>query len=354
MALAKLVTSGLKSPIWIAQLFTSAKSFLDNPILGSPTLNRLGLHRTRVTASARLCAWRRGRLAKTLPGEWRQAFERDGFVVVPDFLPQPQFARLQHAILDYRAPAREMRQGDAITRRMAVDPAMLRAVPDLRALLGRHDLRALFDYVASYRGEPLHYVQTIVTHAAAQSCGEYHPDPQETLHCDAFHSSLKSWFFLNDLPEDEAPFVYVPGSHRLTPERLQWEYARSIRSYGAQDRLSARGSPRIAKAELPALGLPEPLRIAARANTLVVADMFGFHARGSSARATERLEVWSYSRRNPFLPWISADPMSLPGLAERRVRWLWALRDRFAASIGQPWRPVGVRGALDGKQAGDG
>ena len=267
-------------------------------------------------------------------------------MVIPNFLPAQQFAPLQRAILAYRAPAREMRQGDAITRRMAVDPAMLRAVPGLRALLARSDLKGLLHYVASHRGEPLHYIQTIATHAIAHASVD--TDPQETLHCDAFHSSLKSWFFLNDLAEDAAPFVYVPGSHRLTPERLAWEYARSIRPPGAQDRLSARGSPRIARTDLPALGLPEPHPIAARANTLVVADTFGFHARGGSARPTERIELWSYSRRNPFLPWIGADLLSLPGLAERRVPWLWALRDRFAGLVGQPWKPVGIRRALDG------
>ena len=82
-------------------------------------------------------------------------------------------------------------------------------------------------------------------------------------------------------------------------------------------------------------------------NTLVVADTLGFHARGLSVRPGERVEIWSYARRNPYLPWLGGDLLSLPGIAERRVNWLWALRDRFERRIGQPWRQVGERTPTD-------
>lgn len=78
-------------------------------------------------------------------------------------------------------------------------------------------------------------------------------------------------------------------------------------------------------------------------NTLVVADTVGFHARGPSSRSGERVEIWSYARRNPFLPWLGGDLLSLPGIAERRIGWLWAARDRLEHLIGQPCKPVGRR-----------
>ena len=83
------------------------------------------------------------------------------------------------------------------------------------------------------------------------------------------------------------------------------------------------------------------------ANTLVVADTFGFHARGPSVRPSLRVELWAYGRRNPFLPWTGGDPLSLPGLAERRVPWLWGARDRLAPWLGQPWADVGLNRAID-------
>jgi len=333
-------------PIHVVQLGTTAKSFLDNPVIGSQRLNARGLHRGRMRLAGAMTTRRRRRLAATVRPEWREAFDRQGFVAIENIVPAKQFADLRNAILSYEGPAREMVQGDAITRRLAVDPAMLRAIPALRTLLERPDLRALFHYVAGFRIEPLHYIQTIVTHIA----NDPGADPQEVLHADAFHSSLKAWLFLNPVQADEAPFRFVPGSHRLTPERLAWEYRRSLADPRAIDRLSARGSPRVNSEDLAAMKLPDAVELSVPANTLVVADTIGFHARGASARAVERVEIWSYARRNPFLPWLGGDVLSLPGLAERRVNWLWHTRDWMEAWMGQPWRNVGKR--MASKQPG--
>ncbi|WP_072675268.1 phytanoyl-CoA dioxygenase family protein [Erythrobacter sanguineus] len=337
-----IIRRALMAPIWMLQLATGAKSFLDNPWIGSRRLNQRGLHVARVRLAAALSAWRRRRLAAMVRPEWRAAFDRDGFVAIPDIIPPAHFAALREAILGYEGPAREMRQGDAITRRMAIDPAMLRAIPQLQYLLERKDILALFHYVASYRITPLHYVQTIVS-----KTGGNEVDPQETLHADSFHSSLKAWLFLNPVAVEEGPFTYVAGSHRFTPERLAWERARSVADPRAIDRLSARGSPRVGASELAAMKLPPASALAVDANTLVVADTVGFHARGPSLRPGERVELWSYARRNPFLPWLGGDPSSLPGIAERRVGLVWRVRDGLARQIGQPWQPVGQRTPID-------
>lgn len=330
----------LLAPFWALQLITGAKSFLDNPLIGSRRLNALGLHVARVRLAAALCQWRRRRLARAVRGDWREAFDRDGFVVIPDVVPPAEFPALRDALLSYRGPAREMRQGDAITRRMAIDPAMLAAIPALRTLLKRKDIVALLHYVASFRTTPLHYIQTIVTHS-----GGSQRDPQESLHADTFHSSLKAWLFLNPVADDEGPFTYVRGSHRFTPERLAWEKRRSMNDPSRINRLSARGSPRVSAGDLAAMRLGPAEALALPGNTLVVADTVGFHARGSAANSGERVEIWSYARRSPFIPWVGGDILSLPGLAERRVGWLWALRDKLEARIGQPWKPVGIRTA---------
>lgn len=342
-SLRKQIGAVLMVPVWTLQLATSAKSFLDNPIMGSHRLNARGLHVARVKIAAGLCAWRRRRLAHRVRADWREAFDRDGFVAISDVLPPDEFSAMREAILAYRGPAREMRQGNAITRRLAIDPAMLDCVPHLRDLLAREDIVALFHYVASFRTTPLHYIQTIASHDGSDEV-----DPQEALHADSFHSSLKAWLFLNPVSEDQGPFTYVRGSHRFTAERLEWERRHSLAVPASIDRLSARGSPRVSPADLALMKLGAPQALAVPQNTLVVADTGGFHARGASARPGERVEIWSYARRNPFIPWLARDFLSLPGIAERRVGWVWAFRDVFRKQIGQPWRQAGIRNALDG------
>lgn len=245
-------TRYLLAPWWIAQLATGAKAFSDNPLLASRALNERGLHVARLKLAHRLAAWRRSRLAALIAGDDVEAFERDGYVEKRDFLPPALFEALRAALFARRAPAREMIQGDAVTRRFAVDPAALADVPGLRELVRNPRWRGLIRYVGGFDAEPLIYIQTILArrHRAA-------PDPQTRLHRDTFHPSVKAWLFLTDVAGDEGPFRYVPGSHRLTADRLRWEHARSLVA-PALDRLSSRGSFRIDEAELPGLGLPPP------------------------------------------------------------------------------------------------
>jgi hypothetical protein len=328
----------LMAPLWVAQLATGAKSFRDNPVIGSSRLNSRGLHARRAKLAHDLAWSRRRRLAHLISPQDRAAFDRDGFVLRENFLPQLEFERLREAVMAHAAPAREMLQGDTITRRIAVDPAFLTAVPEMRALLKNPDWRGLNRYVGSFNQEPLTYVQTILSHIRQSK-----PDPQTDVHADTFHPTVKAFYFLTDVAEDEGPFVYVPGSHRLTPKRLAWERDMSIRVAKGDDRLSARGSLRATRSDLDAMGFAPPRAFAVPANTLVVADTVGFHARGFSARPTVRVEVWTYGRRNPFLPFAGLDPGSIPGIAERRIPAMWAALDLMhrAGIRGQPWQDVG-------------
>ena len=330
-----------RGPLWLLALGTGAKSFADNPILGSERLNRLGLHVARLKLAHRLARARRRRLAPALPIGWREQFDRDGFVEVRDFLPPDAFDRIRSALLDHGFDAREQQQGDAITRRTPIGPKLLRAVPDLRAVIESKAWRSLLAYVASTRAEPLYYVQTVL---AGHANGG--PDPQLDLHSDTFHPSLKAWLFLTDVTD--GPLVYVPGSHQLTPERLAWEQARSI-GIKDSDRLSQRGSLRISAEELPRLSLPQPTRFAVPANTLVVVDTCGFHARGRSDGPSVRVEIWAYARRSPFIPWAGFDLLLWKPFASRRAEWLYRIVDRLDR-LGlkqQHWRPAGLKRPTD-------
>ncbi len=330
------ILRSLLTPWWAAQLLTGAKSFLDNPLIGSDRLNRRGLHAWRVGLAQRMADRRRARLAGLVEPAHRAALARDGYVEIRDFLPPEAFAALRDQLFGWAGPAREMVQGDTITRRYAVDPELLAAVPAMAAFTRDKRWRGLARYISSFDVEPLLYVQSILSqrHAAAA-------DPQTRLHADTFHPTMKAWLFLEDVGPEDGPLTYVRGSHRLTPERLAWERERSLTVREGGDFLAARGSFRIGRDELAALGLPEPTPFAVPANTLIVADMFGFHARAASNRPTTRIELFGYSRRNPFLPFTGLDAWSLPGIAQRRIPLLWLTHDIYRRWIGQPWAKAG-------------
>ena len=312
----------LALPLWTAQLLTGAKSFGDNGLIGSRRLNALGLHVGRLLLAHRLAARRRRALANRLDPADRAAFDRDGFIVKRNFLPDEVFEAVRAQTQAWRGHAREMRQGGTTTRRIALAPRTLAGMPSLRAVLESSAWQGLIRYAWSFDAAPMAYVQTIISPGGGPAL-----DPQCVLHADTFHPTVKAWLFLTDVTADEGPVTYVPGSHKPTPGRLAWERTQSLLAAASLDNMTRRGSLRIAAAELPSLELPQPVVLAVPANTLVVADTCGFHARGPSARPTRRVEIWAYGRRNPFLPWAGLDVWEMLRLAEYRVPLFWWFSD---------------------------
>jgi hypothetical protein len=337
--MAAVRASWVLAPLHVAALATGAKSFRDNPVIGSSALNRAGLHVARVRLAGQMAEWRRRRLRLLLSAEDRAAFERDGFVTKRDFLPPAAFAALKEQVLGFAGPARQQMQGDAITRRIALDRAALTRLPLLRGMLESPEWLGLVRYVGTYMLEPLVYIQSIFSRVR-----EGPIDPQTWLHADAFHPSVKAWLFLTDVGEDDGPFVYVPGSHRPTQRRLAWERRVSIDAAASADFQTSRGSLRITPETVRRLGLPEPKAFAVPANTLVVADMVGFHARGVSARPSVRVEIWAYGRRNPFLPWTGWDVAAMPLVKGHAVPFYWSAVDlaERAGLARNAWRRAGI------------
>lgn len=322
-------------PWWSLQVFTAEKSFAGNRVLGSRMLNRRGLHVWRGRLARRMTDWRRRRLAHLVSREDREAFARDGCVVKPGFTPPDLFPRLMSEIEALTAEAREFKEGDAITRRIPLTPENLRRLPACARLLEMPEWKGLLRYVSSYDAEPLVFVQTIFTHVDEQS----KPDPQTSIHMDTFHPTMKAWLFLHDVGEDDGPFTFAVGSHAMTKRREVWERRLSVEASGQKG-----GAFRIKPFMLKKLGYPKPTKFAVAANTLVVADTHGFHARGASARSSARVEIWAYSRRNPFLPFTGLDLGSLPPIKSRQAVIAWKFME-LKQKLGLPtpkWRDAGL------------
>ncbi len=335
-----------KFPWWMLTTASTASSFIDHPILGDASLNEMGLHEKRVALTYQLAQKRRQKLAKYLSKDELQQFQQNGFIFKENFVDEADFAALKKELLERPLPTRETLQGDAVTRRMALDYRSLSKLPETQKLLNSKRWQSLINYVGSFKLKPMYYVQVIISHVWKST-----KDPQTNLHSDSFHPSMKAWLFLNDVSEEEGPFVYVPGSHILNDQRLAWERQRALTIEQA-DQLSKRGSFRIQTEELAALGYGQPQKFAVKANTLVIADTYGFHARGESARPSTRVEIWAFARRNPFLPWVGWDPASLPGVSTRIIPVYWWLLDQVEKKgiRKNPWRDVGMRYATDPAQ----
>jgi hypothetical protein len=293
---ARRSAAWLLAPVWLVQVFSARKGFSLNPILGSVRLNRRGLHAWRARLAHRLAARRRARLARLLTPDEQAAFARDGYLVKRDFLPEAEFDALLAEVGACRLDALAYVEGRATTRRVPIGFGAARALPHCRCLVESPDWRRLLRYVAACNTPPSVFVEEIAVDAEDPV-----DDPQTTLHMDTFHPTMKAWLFLSDVPDEMGPFTYVPGSHRPTPRRLAWLKRRSVQ---AAQHGPPGGAFRVSVCELKALRLPGPVRFAVPRNTLVVADTFGFHARGRSVGPARRLEIHAISRENPFTPFL--------------------------------------------------
>lgn len=332
-------------PLHAAQIFTGAKSFEKNPVLGSRRLNQRGLHLKRVALAMSLAERRRRVLGRDVDQQYQDAYQRDGYVRIDNFLSKDVFAEVSREIDTAAFERFDMVQGGTVTRRAMLDISDVSTLPGFRSACSDPRLAGLIRYVASCAGRPLLTLQVVMA-AASQLDGRQ--DPQTVLHSDTFQPTAKAWLFLRDVPADEGPFAYVPGSHKMTPERCAWEQEISENVHSLDNRYSARGSLRVAEMDLPSLGYGEPVQFAVPANTLIVADTHGFHARCASPKPTTRIEIYGSLRRNPFLPF------ALPALGGLHFAALPGLRSRTNRSVirglammekarlrGNPWRPQG-------------
>ena len=317
-------------PVSLLAVASGAKSFRHNSVIGSPALNRRGLHVSRVRIAERLADARRNRLHRLADPAHRRQFHDQGFVTIENALPDEVFRLVEDELATTAFAARELRQGDTVTRFITLSPETLRATPGLARAVRDRTFQGLVRYAASFDADPLIALHTVLTDP-----GKGRPDPQTHFHSDTFHATAKAWLFLRDVAVEDGPFSYVPGSHRMTPARLSWERDQSLSARTHANGHHAGGSFRASRAELDAMGYPEAVAFPVRANTLVVADTHGFHARQPSLRPSTRVALYASLRPNPFVPFAGPDFMDLPGLRGRKAQLLDTARDMEAKLFGR-------------------
>ncbi len=335
-------------PVWFVQLFTQAKSFKNNPIIGSLILNRCGLHVARIVLAQSIMRLRFEMLGISVDKQLKNNFYNNGYMVIENALPDAHFQHIKNEVQAIDAEVRECHQGDTLTHRILIDEQSQAALPSVTTMLESAQYLKLHKFASGKNSRPVSYIQTIKNHFVDGPA-----DPQKNLHSDTFHPTMKSWYFLDDCDSDNGPFTYLPGSQRLTLARLKWEYKKSISISQQGDKYSSNGSFRATPEDLSAMGFGEPIGLSVPANTLVIANTHGFHRRGDAAKRSMRTEIWSISRSNPFNPLPGIDIPALARLQNRALSWYREYCDRKAAQKGvqSSWHVVDARNTLEDPQA---
>lgn len=314
---------------WLAELFTGAKSFAANPIIGSRRLNRWGLHVGRVALAYGVMRLRMAMLSWRVPREDRRQFIEQGFVLKRNYLPEDAYQALVSEVRNGRGEVRQCIQGNAQTRRMLLAPEVLENMPHTRALMNDPAFRRLMRFCAGHMRLPICHAERVMNGVTDDV-----PDPQTSLHVDTFQPTMKFWLYLEEVSDLNGPFVFVPGSNRLSQERLSWEYRMSQQAREHADRYTARGSFRVESEKATTFGSEPPGSFKVPGNTLLIANTFGVHARGHAEPGTSRLALWGMSRTNPFNPLPGLGFESLNRLQYRVLQRMRRKEDERAAARG--------------------
>lgn len=294
-------------------IFSRNQHFTD-PVLGHTGFNKAGLHLLRLQLASACFGWRRLVHYAAAHRQTLHKLRRDGYVVLPNFLPDAEFSLLQQEIrqkiaaIDNQTPVKFFNEqgfgkkhffeggfdrfdGTTLNRFYDIQPQDTA----LSTLAHSKRLLSLLCCLAGVAAKP----QQLSLYKVVHGAGQDNPDIQKDWHRDTFQPALKMWYFTEDVTPEHGPFAYIPGSHRLTKARLAWEYRQSV----AAATNKAGGSFRIDEQEVCQLYKQEPKLMTVPANSLVLADIRGFHRRGDGKENVERISLYANFRPHPFKVW---------------------------------------------------
>ncbi|WP_299323483.1 phytanoyl-CoA dioxygenase family protein [Parasphingopyxis sp.] len=308
-------------------IFTSMKVFSDHWV-GHPSLNKYGLHRKRLKVAQAISNFRRAQTVRVRDAHEQRLMD-DGFVAIENFLPDAEFAALRdecHAAAEAAETANPppekpevMGFGDSDRHDWGFDRF---DGSTLNRFINPGPIAAAFPRNGRFKrlarlvcGKTMSARRNWLYQTINGDEREFH-DQQREFHRDTFFNCMKYWYFIDPVTEDDGPFVYVPGSHKLTPERMAWEEKKAEAAVEARvewerrtaagesspTRAGMTGSFRIEEEEFAEMDLPEPQAYPVPGNTLVVANVFGFHRRGDAVPGTRRLSLYGNHRPQPFIP----------------------------------------------------
>ncbi len=266
---------------------------------GSVVANRLGLQLARIATLNTTWALRRRPVdADLLPHVER--YERDGFVVIESFLPDDVFAAVRSECLEAYAAGlftAEVAEDNAVVEENFRIKGGSEVLAATRAAFAENEwFRRL---AAAIGRRPA--VERVKIDVNFMTKSKDAPPPTRLvgtnyLHADVHYPSGKAWLYLNDIDEHNGAFVYAKGSQRLRPARWLHEYDASVRTAKAKREGSMYSEVPGCLVRMPterqvrAMGIVESV-VSGPANTLVFANVMGFHRRGEFDEGRRREQV---------------------------------------------------------------
>jgi phytanoyl-CoA dioxygenase PhyH len=271
-----VLASKLVSPAATEKLKAAAKRAADaNPTLvkGNPVFHKVQRYRAYKEAEVQPELTQRKDLLEPLV--------RDGIVIKEDFLPPDQVKAMLDGAegLIARVQAGEYKdrlftvQPDIVVRIAPVDDLLPETLPFFESA----DIRSVVDAAVSPRAVP--YRRELEHRFGIGKSAQ-----ADLYHFDNWRPIVKAFLYLDDVGPEQAPFVYLPGTHQ--PAEWRRRHERDFDTYGPTG-----PNGHFFPQEMRALNAKygwEDVVCTGRAGTLILADLRGLH-RGTPLQSGRRI-----------------------------------------------------------------
>ena len=273
-----------------------------NHIIPSPLANKLGIPVLRTIFANMLIQLRRYK--NCIPqNDDEKKLIKNGIVVIRDFLSPEEFKRLKQEFdtVSKSENTRIVKHGSMEVNVHYVKENEFDKFPAIKKFAMNKKLIRLIS-----AGEGIKVVDKIKKldlETTKFGDPENDSDNNVPFHADVHFHSHKVLFYMNDVTMDGGPFVYSKNSHKNNFQRLIFEFMRGQLKDSHKEgwRVQKHLDKKFFKSYYEKL-LKEEIKVACPANTLIIANVHGFHKRGESIPGVERSLIRVPFRYNPLGP----------------------------------------------------
>lgn len=277
--------------------------FSKNHILPSLFYNKIGLPVIRTLISDVFIKLRRIKNCrpKTI---YEKKLIDDGIVVIPNFLPSKEFKILKeeyNQIFLNSKTLKTIRKGSLKVDMHPISDLNFSYFQMMEKFSKNKDLIRLISV-----GEGITPKKQIKKFNLENS---YFGDPKEDkdlnvkFHCDVHFDSHKVLYYISNVTEEDGPFIYCKKSHKNNFNRLIYEFKRGQVNdahkeyWRIEDHLDKKFFADYFKNLMK-----QEYKIICPENTLIIANVHGFHKRGEAFKNKKRSIIRIANRYNPIGP----------------------------------------------------
>ena len=283
--------------------------FSKNHILPSPIANKVGLPVIRTFVSDILIKLRRLKYCRP-KNDYEKQLVDDGIVVIPNFLPTQDFIKLKkefNQVFSESQKIEVIEKGSGKVETLTVTTEDSKNFSMLENFSKNKELIRLVSV-----GEGIYPVEQIKKLNLENSTfGDPKGDADENVkfHCDVHFDSHKILYYISDVTEEDAPFIYCKKSHKNNFQRMWYEFKRGQlkdsykNSYRIENHLDKKFFANYFKKMME-----NKYKVTSPENTLIIANVHGFHKRGEALKDKKRSIIRIPYRYNPLGPSKSIAP----------------------------------------------